>query len=163
MCQARKIQYSPVKYGAEKGYYFLRRLSKISSYSNLGQTLLFLVQHGSANKNGSCWRIILLQGRSPGRIRGRANTPLSGGKNGWLSSTSLAQADGWGGGMGMMEGRGKGKHDLAPMVSTGAHAKGNPPTSTTTQPAQIHMGHAGGCVGNRNQGVKRMIIPVPSR
>lgn len=91
--QVRKIQHSPVKYRAEKGYYFPRRLSKISLYSNLGQTLLFLVRHGSANKNGSCWRITLLQGRSPGRIRGRANTPLSGGKNGWLSSNSLAQAD----------------------------------------------------------------------
>lgn len=66
-----------------------------------------------------------------------------------------------GGGMGTVEGRDKGKHDLAPMVSTGAHAKGNPPT--TTKPAQIHMGRAGGCVGNKNQGVKRMIIPVPSR
>lgn len=63
--------------------------------------------------------------------------------------------------MGTVEGRGKGKHDLAPMVSTGAHAKGNPPT-TTTQLVQIHMGRAGGCMGNRNQGVKGMIIPVPS-
>lgn len=53
----------------------------------------------------------------------------------WVAVIYLLGTGGWGGrGMGTVEGRGKGKHDLAPMVSMGAHAKGNPPT-TTTQPA----------------------------
>lgn len=51
------------------------------------------------------------------------------------------------------EGGGEGKHDLAPMISTGAHPEVTPPPPQhhhhhthppTTHPVLIHMGHGGG-------------------
>lgn len=56
-------------------------------------------------------------------------------------------------------GGGEGKHDLAPMISIGAHAKVAP-----NQAVLIHMGPGGlaGCVGNMNLAVERDIIQVLS-
>lgn len=104
-------------------------------YSTLKQTLLFLLRHGSANRGRSCWRITQLQGRSLGWIRGTANTLLSGGKNRWLSSICLAEEEEEEGHGGDSSGRGEGKHDLAPMISTGAHAKVTPTPPTRPPPS----------------------------
>lgn len=123
--QVKKIHDRATKYRHPKEIN-MWRLSKISTHSTFIQTLLLLKQHRSANKMGSCWWITLLQGWSLGWIRGTANTLLSGGKNRWLSSTSLTEEEeGCGGGGG--GGSAKGKHDLALVVSTVVHVKASLP------------------------------------
>lgn len=57
----------------------------------------------------------------------------------------------------MVEGKDEGKHDLAPMVSKEAHAYGSP----TSNQSKYTWDTRRGCMGNRNQSVKRKMIPVP--
>lgn len=70
------------------------------------------------------------------------------------------------------EGGGEGKHDLAPMISTGAHPEVTPPPPPPTPPhtptnhsssLNTHGTWWGGwCIGNRKQGEERVIIRVLS-
>lgn len=146
-------------HGLKKGYYFPEGLSKISLYWNLRPDTFVPCTTWKCKQEQ-----ILLANNTVARLvsgvdKRKSKHPTVW-REEWVAVIYLlgTEADEKGEGQWMAEGRGEGKHDLAPMVSTGAHAHGSP----TSNQSEYTWDTRRGCTGNRSQSVKTAIIPVPS-